>query len=101
MAAHSSALAWRIPGAEEPGGYGPQGRKDSDMTEATQHTCPVGHLLLLMESKTILRCRSVVAVVVQSLNCVRLFATPWAAAGRLLCPSPSPGIGSNSCPLSW
>ena len=24
MATHSSVLAWRIPGAEEPGGYGPQ-----------------------------------------------------------------------------
>ena len=27
MAAHPSVLAWRIPGAEEPGGYGPWGRK--------------------------------------------------------------------------
>ena len=32
-ATHSSVLAWRIPGTEEPGG--PWGLKESDMTEAT------------------------------------------------------------------
>ena len=38
MATHSGILAWRIPWTEEPGrlqGYGPQGRKESDMTEVT------------------------------------------------------------------
>ena len=36
MATHSSTLAWRIPGTEEPGGlYSPKGRTESDMTEAT------------------------------------------------------------------
>ena len=38
MATHSSILAWRIPQTEEPDrlpGYGPQGRKKSNMTEAT------------------------------------------------------------------
>ena len=39
--------------------------------------------------------------VVQPLNCDWLFATLWAAAGRLLCPSLSPRICSNSCPSSW
>ena len=34
MATHSSAQ--RIPGREEPGGL-PQGRKELDTTEATQH----------------------------------------------------------------
>ena len=29
MAAHSTILAWRIPGTEEPGGYSPWGRKKS------------------------------------------------------------------------
>ena len=29
----SSILAWRIPRTEEPGGYSPWGRKESDMTE--------------------------------------------------------------------
>ena len=35
MTTHSSILAWRIPWTEEPGGYNPYGRKESDMTEAT------------------------------------------------------------------
>ena len=35
MATHSSILAWRIPWTEEPGGlHSPQGRTESDMTEA-------------------------------------------------------------------
>ena len=29
---HSSILAWKIPWTEEPGGYSPWGRKESDMT---------------------------------------------------------------------
>ena len=40
--------------------------------------------------------------VVQLLNQVRLFVTPWTVWHiRLLCPSPSPWVCSNSCPLSW
>ena len=38
-------------------------------------------------------------IIVQWLSSVWLFVTPWTA--RLLCPSLSPGICSNSCPLSW
>ena len=37
---------------------------------------------------------------VQSLSHVWLFATPWIAAARLPCPSPSPRACSNSCPSS-
>ena len=37
---------------------------------------------------------------VQLLSCVRLFATPWTTAHRPPCPSPTPGVYSNSCPLS-
>ena len=33
MATHSSVPAWRIPWAEEPGGYSPGHLKESDMTE--------------------------------------------------------------------
>ena len=40
-------------------------------------------------------------VAVQSFSRVQLFMTPWTAAARLPCPSPSPGACSNSCPLSW
>ena len=38
--------------------------------------------------------------VVQLLSCVWLFATSWTCSTRLPCPSPSPGVCSNSCPLS-
>ena len=38
---------------------------------------------------------------VQSLSHVWLFATPWTEEARLLCPSPTPGACSNSCPSSW
>ena len=37
---------------------------------------------------------------VQSLNRVRLFATPWIAHARPPCPSPTAGVHPNSCPLS-
>ena len=39
MATHSSILAWRIPWTEEPGGLQSVGHKESDTTEATEHTC--------------------------------------------------------------
>ena len=35
MANHSSFLAWRIPGAEEPGGLSSMGRTESDTTDVT------------------------------------------------------------------
>ena len=35
MATHSSVLAWRIPGTEEPGGLPSMGHTESDTTEAT------------------------------------------------------------------
>ena len=35
MAIHSSILAWRIPGTEEPGGLQSMGSKESDTTEVT------------------------------------------------------------------
>ena len=38
-------------------------------------------------------------VVVQSLSCVRLFVTPWAAPGQGFCPL-TPGACSNSCSSS-
>ena len=36
MATHSSILAWRIPGTEEPSGLPSMGRTELDTTEATQ-----------------------------------------------------------------
>ena len=38
---------------------------------------------------------------VQSLSCVQLFVTPGLQHTRPPCPSPIPGVYSNSCPLSW
>ena len=38
MATHSSILAWRIPWTEEPGKLQSMGRKESNMTEASEHT---------------------------------------------------------------
>ena len=35
MTAHSSVLAWRIPGTEEPGGLPSWGRTESDTTDVT------------------------------------------------------------------
>ena len=40
-----------------------------------------------------------IVVVVQCLSLVQLFVTPWTAAARLPCPSPSPTACSNPCPL--
>ena len=37
---------------------------------------------------------------VQFLSCVQLSTTPW-AAHQASPPSPTPGVYSNSCPLSW
>ena len=37
---------------------------------------------------------------VQSLSCVQLFATPWTAVRQASCPSPTPGVHSDSRPLS-
>ena len=39
MVTHSSILVWKIPRTEELGGLQSKGRKESDMTEATQHPC--------------------------------------------------------------
>ena len=41
-----------------------------------------------------------VCLVVQSLSCVKLFPTPWIAHARFPCPSTSPKICSQTCPLS-
>ena len=40
MATHSSALAWRVPWSEEPGGLQSVGLQKSDMTDRSMHTMP-------------------------------------------------------------
>ena len=53
MATHSSIVAWRIPWTEEPCGlHGPQGHKESDMTEQLHFLsflspCPISLFLHL------------------------------------------------------
>ena len=39
-------------------------------------------------------------VVVQLVNSIWIFVTPWMQYARLPCPSASPGVCSKSCPLS-
>ena len=46
MAIHSNILAWRIPWTEEPGGYSPQGRQESETTEVTDRARMLFPLLL-------------------------------------------------------
>ena len=38
---------------------------------------------------------------IQSLSCLRLFATPWTAAHQASCPSPTPRVHPKPCPFSW
>ena len=38
MATHSSILAWKSHGQRSLVGYGPQGHKESETTEVTEHT---------------------------------------------------------------
>ena len=45
--------------------------------------------------------RFLLLVIVQLLSCVWLFVTPELQHTRLSCPPLSPGVCSNSCPLSW
>ena len=40
-------------------------------------------------------------VKVKSLSHVWLFATPWTQHNRPPCPSPTPGVHPNPCPLCW
>ena len=41
METNPSILAWRIRGTEEPGGYSPSGRKESDRTERLTLLLPI------------------------------------------------------------
>ena len=40
-------------------------------------------------------------VIVQLLSRAQLFVTPWIVACQASCPSLSPRVCSNACPLSW
>ena len=36
MATHSNIIAWQIPWTEEPGGYSPEGHKESERSKVTK-----------------------------------------------------------------
>ena len=74
MATHSGVLAWRIPGMGEPRG----------LPSVGSHR--VGHDWSDLAAAAASR--------------VWLFVTPWTVACQSSLPSPSPGVCSNSCPLS-
>ena len=44
---HFCTVTWRIPWTEEPAGYNPQGCKEQDTAEATQHAGSIKGLYLL------------------------------------------------------
>ena len=83
MEIHSSILVWRIP-------------MDRGAWWATVHRVAKTTELL----STIYKNKTIISSV-QLLNCVWLFATHGLQHTRLPCPSLSPGVCSNSCPLSW
>ena len=75
--------------------------------QVTKKICFINHLSkkLLVVSWMYLECMSYIHLYiciswVQFLSCVWLFATPWTAACRLPCPSPTPGTCSNLCSSS-
>ena len=51
MATHSIILAWEVTWAEEPAVYSPWGRKEPDMTEATEHAKLFNNYLLFLDGK--------------------------------------------------
>ena len=73
MATHSSILAWRIPWTEKPSRLQSMGshrvRHDWSNLAAAAAALLTIVIMLLIQSSSI-----------QSLSCVRLFATPWTAA---------------------
>ena len=86
MVTHSSVLAWRIPGTGEPGGLPSMGlhRVGHDWSDlAAAAGCQLGHWAFPrrpLAGKRHRPLRASVLVLVQSLSCVQLFATPWTAA---------------------
>ena len=80
MATHSSILAWRIHGQKSLTGSYPQGRKELDKWNNLAHT--------------------LMYVVVQSISGVNSFWPHELQQDRLFCSPLSPGVCSNSCPLS-
>ena len=110
MATHSSVLAWRIPGTAGPGGLPSMGshRIGHGWSELAAAAAAGGSVVKNASANAVRhRFDPWVRKIpwkfssVQSLSCVRLFATPWIAACQASCPSPTPRVHSNSTPSSW
>ena len=71
----------------------PQVKKQNITRSLEVHLC-------LFQSLTSPPCNGSSFRSVQLLSCVQLFVTPWNAASQVSCPSPTPGVYSNSCPSS-
>ena len=54
MATYSNILAWKIHGWRSLVGYSPWGRKDSDMTEMTEHAHPVNEIIFHRLAETMI-----------------------------------------------
>ena len=100
MATHSSILAGKLHGQSSLVGYSPRGHKESDVTEHNTQPATYAACLPLVSVKgsaflfftvrnstalklcvhTCLQGCNLLVVVVQSISCARLFATPWTAA---------------------
>ena len=101
MAMHCCILAWESHGQRSLGGYSPWGCKELDMTKHTRI-----HRELRVNDGSRLLYGTKCCVLLFSCSVVSCSLWPHGlqhcrTAARLPCPSLSPGICSNSCPLSW
>ena len=107
MATHSSTLAWKIPWRRSLVGCSPWGRKESDTTERLPFPFSVSltkdkgqwisYPIIESEVTSRQKCMSQFSSVTQS------YPTLWpheSQHARPPCPSPSPGVHSNSHPSS-
>ena len=100
MATHSSVLAWKIPGMGEPSGLPPMGshRVGHDWSDLAAERKLHRSILLITK---VAKAKNSQFSSVQSLNRVRLFATPWTAVCQASLSITTPGVYSSSCPSSW
>ena len=109
MGTHSSNLAWRNPWTEEPGGLPSLGsqrvRHDWETnihmdTHKKKYVSDPEYLTCTLRIKLKILIFKIYISSVQSLSHVRLFATHESQHARPPCPSPTPGVHSNSRPSS-
>ena len=100
MATHSSILAWEIQWTEGPG-YSPWGCKRVGHNLVTKPPPAPPHRIIL-NTKIHEKMLNIIRYCFCSVTKVCLTLQPHGLQhARFPCPSLSPGICSNSCPLSW